>query len=139
MRKHYDMFTVGKVVIRYLLENRMMHYVELADILGIAQPTAYNYLRAVAQKYKDKIRFQRGTAILVKDFEEDELPVEVKYEAQKKTIQTLQKQMKEKKEIAKKLEENHLSHMEKALLEKRYDEVERQIKEIKKKLDELMK
>ncbi len=125
---------VTTVILRHFREKNNIDSYELAEILGVSPSTAYKWLRLFALKYSDNVEYKRGVLILVKPFSEEDIPLELRYEAQKKTIESLRKAMKEKERILKKLKENHLTHLERALLEQNLEEAEKIIKKMKEEL-----
>lgn len=127
-------------VINELEEKRMLRYEWFMRKLNVSPATAWRYAKQIAEMFPNNIEYNRGILFLVKPFsEEADLPIELKYEAQKKTIESLQKNINEKERILKKLKNNHLTHMERALLEKDLDKLQRIIDSIKEELDKQLR
>jgi len=139
MNKRHDFEIVKIRIMKHLMEKKTLHYIELADILKVAPSTAYGYIRLFAERYKDKVKFHRGAILLVKDFEEDEQPIELKYEHMRKSLESYQKLKKEREEKLKKIQKNHLTHMERAILEGDIKKADEELQKLKKKIEEILK
>lgn len=127
---------VASWILTTILERGEIHYLDVAAEFGIGTSTASVYCRRLAKMYPDKLWYYRGLLVLTGEFTEDEMPTELKY---KKMIKDLQTALKRKKMIARKLRENHLTHIKEALLMRDLKKLEKYIDKLREKLDEIEK
>jgi len=123
-------------LIEELSSKKVLSYEWIMREYGVSPATAWRYAKQIALKFPDNIDYRRGMLFLKKPFSEEDIPIELRYEAQKKTIKTLNEALKKEREIKRKLRENHLTHLEKALLEEDLEQVKNIIENMKKALEE---
>lgn len=118
-------------ILDVLRERRKIHYLHLAVAVGTSSETARRRVIMLSESYPKNIRYQKGTAELIKIIELEDLPSEAKIDAMSKTIKTQQELLKRKEEIEKKLKHNHLPHLEKALLNKNLEKAVEELQKLK--------
>jgi len=111
-------------ILEILEEQGQIHYFQLAIKLGVGSETARRSAVMISLKYPNNIEYLKGTLRLIKSLMFDDLPVERRLEALKKTLRTKQK-------IEQKLKRNHLPHLIKATEEANFEKIKIQVERLK--------
>jgi len=109
-----------------LNEKKVLRATDIAALLKCSMPSAYNYARQFAATYSNNVVYAGGVLALKESFTKEQLSPE----EQIKILELHQKMLKEK------LQKNHLTHLEKMLLERRLDDALKELEKLKKTIQE---
>ena len=113
-------------LLKILAEKKVLTAKDVVALTGCSLSNAYSKLMQLHAMYKDKTRYNKGSLELVENFKIEELDPETQVEV----LKTTYKMLKEK------LQKNHLTHLEKMLLERRLDDALKELEKLKKTIQE---